>query len=207
MVMGSMVLGLVGCIVGCTATSVNALIGANLCNGIAAAGQLSFGIVLGELVPNKMRGPIVTLVFMSSTPFASKSPYSATLCTKANERTVFGPSIARAFYLHTEQRWRWSYYLGVIMSVIALVLYQVFYHPPTYAQLHVQGKSKWQQFKELDFGGLVIFVAGMVLSIVGLSWGGGTYPWVSAQVLSTLIIGILLLVALPFYGTSLTSFA
>ena len=91
MVMGSMVLGLVGCIVGCTATSVNALIGANLCNGIAAAGQLSFGIVLGELVPNKMRGPIVTLVFMSSTPFASKSPYSATLCTKANEKNSFRP--------------------------------------------------------------------------------------------------------------------
>jgi len=88
------------------------------------------------------------------------------------------------------------------MSVIALVLYQFFYHPPTYAQLHVQGKTKWQQFKELDFGGLAIFVAGMVLSIVGLSWGGGAYPWVSAPVLSTLIIGILLLVALPFYGMS-----
>ena len=73
MVMGSTGLGLIGCIVGCTAKSVNALIGANLCNGIAAAGQLSFGIVLGELVPNKMRGPIVTLVFASSAPFAGKS--------------------------------------------------------------------------------------------------------------------------------------
>ena len=71
--MGSTGLGLIGCIVGCTAKSVNALIGANLCNGIAAAGQLSFGIVLGELVPNKMRGPIVTLVFASSAPFAGKS--------------------------------------------------------------------------------------------------------------------------------------
>lgn len=72
MVMSSTGLGLIGCIVGCTATSVNALIGANLCNGLAAAGQLSFGIVLGELVPNKHRGPIVTLVFFSSAPFAGK---------------------------------------------------------------------------------------------------------------------------------------
>jgi MFS family permease len=69
-VMGTTGLGLVGCIVGCTAQSINALIGANLCNGLAAAGQLSFGIVLGELVPNKHRGPIVTLVFLSSAPFA-----------------------------------------------------------------------------------------------------------------------------------------
>lgn len=74
MVMGSCILGLIGCIVGCTAKSVEALIGANLCNGIAAAGQLSFGIVLGELVPNKQRGPIVTLVFLSSLPFAGLSP-------------------------------------------------------------------------------------------------------------------------------------
>ena len=72
MVMGTSVLGLIGNIVGCTAQTVNALIGANLCNGLAAAGQLSFGIILGELVPNKHRGPIVTLVFLSSMPFAGK---------------------------------------------------------------------------------------------------------------------------------------
>jgi len=52
------------------AQNVETLIAANVCNGIAAAGQLSFGIVLGELVPNKWRGPIVTLVFASSLPFA-----------------------------------------------------------------------------------------------------------------------------------------
>ncbi|KAH8595966.1 fungal trichothecene efflux pump [Bisporella sp. PMI_857] len=182
MVMASTGLGLIGCIVGCTATSINALIGANLCNGLGAAGQLSFGIVLGELVPNKQRGPIVTLVFLSAAPFA-----------------VFGPAIARAFFINTAAKWRWSYYLGVIFSGIALLMYQFCYHPPTYTQLHVQGKSKWQQMKELDYGGLLIYFAGMVLSIIGLSWGGGTYPWVSGKVLGTLITGILCFVALPFY--------
>ena len=72
MVMGTSILGLVGCIVGATAKSIDTLIGANLLNGLAAAGQLSFGIVLGELVPNKHRGPIATLVFLSSLPFAGK---------------------------------------------------------------------------------------------------------------------------------------
>jgi MFS family permease len=72
MVMGTSTLGLIGNIMGCTATSVNYLIGANLCNGLAAAGQLSFGIILGELVPNKYRGPTVTLVFLSSAPFAGE---------------------------------------------------------------------------------------------------------------------------------------
>ena len=70
MVMFSSALGLVGCIIGCTAKSIDTLIASNILNGLAAAGQLSFGIVLGELVPNKQRGPIITLCFLSAAPFA-----------------------------------------------------------------------------------------------------------------------------------------
>ncbi|KAF2473138.1 trichothecene efflux pump [Lindgomyces ingoldianus] len=172
MVMGTSILGLLGCIVGGTAKSINTLIGANLMNGIAAAGQLSFGIVLGELVPNKHRGPIVTLVFLSSLPFA-----------------VFGPIIARLFILHTAAGWRWSYYLGIILSGITIILYQFLYHPPTYDQLHVHGKTRWEQFKELDFVGIFLFVAGIIVFLIGLSWGGTTYPWKSAAVICALILG------------------
>ncbi|KAF7561424.1 hypothetical protein G7046_g2702 [Stylonectria norvegica] len=64
MVMVTSALGLVGCILGGTSHSVAQLIASNGCNGLAAAGQLSFGIVLGELVPNKQRGPLIALVFL-----------------------------------------------------------------------------------------------------------------------------------------------
>lgn len=87
--------------------------------------------------------------------------------------------------------------------MVALVLYQFFYHPPTYSQLHVQGKTKGQQMKELDYGGIFLFTAGMVLFLIGLSWGGTVYPWVSAEVLCTLLIGIVCFIALGFYGTLL----
>ncbi|KAL1591906.1 hypothetical protein SLS60_011498 [Paraconiothyrium brasiliense] len=190
MVIGTNVLGLLGCIVGGTAKNIDTLVGANLMNGIAAAGQLSFGIVLGELVPNKHRGPIVTLVFFSSMPFA-----------------VFGPIIARTFILKTAAGWRWSYYLGIILSGITIILYQFLYHPPTYNQLHVSGKTKWQQFKELDFVGILLFITGTVLFLIGLSWGGTTYPWKSAlsanqseaAVLCTIILGAATLVVFALY--------
>lgn len=182
MVMGTSILGLVGCIIGATAKNIDTLIGANLCNGLAAAGQLSFGIILGELVPNKQRGPIVTLVFLSSLPFA-----------------VFGPIIARSLILYTAAGWRWSYYLGIIMSGLAIILYQFMYHPPTYNQLHVHGKTKFQMFKELDFVGIFLYVAGLVLFLIGLSWGGTTYPWKSAAVICTIVIGFLTLVAFGLY--------
>ncbi|KAH6987232.1 trichothecene efflux pump [Ilyonectria destructans] len=182
MVLGCTVLGLIGCIIGSCAQSVEMLIAANVCNGIAAAGQLSFGIVLGELVPNKWRGPITTLVFLSSLPFA-----------------VFGPVIARAFFENTSSRWRWSYFIGVILGVMSLVLYGFFYHPPDYNQLHVNGKSKWQMTKDLDFIGIFLYISGCVLFLIGLSWGGTQYPWNSAETLCTLLIGVALLASFVVY--------
>jgi len=93
MVMGTTMLGLIGCIIGCTAQSIDTLIGANLCNGLAAAGQLSFGIVLGELVPNKQRGPIITLVFVSSLPFAGKNKIHHVFVYFTDTRQSLDPSL------------------------------------------------------------------------------------------------------------------
>ncbi|KAL4951852.1 fungal trichothecene efflux pump [Aspergillus filifer] len=181
-VQGSMLLSIIGCIMGARATYVEMLIAANIFNGISAAGQLSFGIILGELVPNKYRGVIVTIVFASSLPFA-----------------VFGPVIARLLIQNTNQGWRWSYWIGLILAVIATVLYHFLYHPPKYAQLHVDGKNKWQMFKELDFVGIFLFVAGCVLFLIGLSWGGTVHPWVSAATLCTLLVGVATIVGFVVY--------
>ncbi|KAL5340899.1 fungal trichothecene efflux pump [Aspergillus crustosus] len=181
-VQGSMILSIIGCVIGARATYVEMLIIANLFNGISAAGQLSFGIILGELVPNKYRGVIVTIVFMSSLPFA-----------------VFGPVIARLLIQNTSEGWRWSYYIGLILAVIATALYHFLYHPPRYGQLHGEGKTKWEMFKELDFIGIFLFIAGCVLFLIGLSWGGTTHPWVSAPTLCTLLIGIATMAAFVLY--------
>ncbi|KAF7561242.1 hypothetical protein G7046_g2904 [Stylonectria norvegica] len=182
LVLGCTILGLVGCVIGSCAQNVETLIAANMCNGIAAAGQLSFGIILGELVPNKYRGPIVSLVFLSSLPFA-----------------VFGPVIARAFFDNTSSKWRWSYFMGDICGVLSLILYVFFYHPPAYSQLHVHGKTKWQMTKTLDFVGIFLYISGTVLFLIGLSWGGTTHPWKSAPTLCTLLIGIATLAAFVVY--------
>ncbi|KAK8037756.1 hypothetical protein PG991_001102 [Apiospora marii] len=194
MVLACNTLSIAGCVLGAAAPSVGALIAATLLNGFAAAGQLSHQVVLGELVPNRLRGPIVTVVFLSSLPFA-----------------VFGPAIARLFILNTSPApgstgsarrvggWRWSFYLGIIFSVVTVALYAVFYHPPRYEQLHVRGRTKWAQVRALDFGGLFLFCAGATLFLVGLSWGGTAYPWRSAPVLGTLVVGIVVLIAFGFY--------
>jgi hypothetical protein len=61
------------------------------------------------------------------------------------------------------------------------------------------GKTKWELVKELDFVGLFFFASGCVLFLLGVNWGGRQYNWDSAEVLSTMLLGILLLVALGFW--------
>lgn len=150
---GSSLMALVGNIIGASAQSVNQLIGTNCLNGLAAAGQLSFNVVIGELVPNKLRGPFNALVLSTSIPFA-----------------VFGPPVARAFYENTGLQWRWSYILGCIINTIAIATYYVCYFPPSYRQLHVNGKTMMKQLKGLDWIGIVLFTAGLVLFLIGLNW-------------------------------------
>ncbi|CAN9381956.1 unnamed protein product [Alternaria alternata] len=155
----SSILGLVGNIIGASAQSINMLIATNSINGLAAAGQLSFHIILGELVPNSLRGPVNAFVLSTSVPFA-----------------VFGPPVARSLYQTTELQWRWCYILGCIVNVLAIVLYFFFYFPPTYEMLHVGGKSKLKQLKTLDWMGIVLFSTGLVVFLIGMNWGGVSIP-------------------------------
>lgn len=182
---GGNFLGLISAIMGATAKNMNTLIGSSCLAGLAAAVQLSFPIIVGELVPNKHRAVANGFILVTAVPFS-----------------VFGPVIARSFVLHTAQQWRWSYYLNIIFSGIIVVLYFLFYHPPTYAQLHARRTTKLRFWKTVDVGGAILFSGGLALFLLGMSWGGQQYPWKSGMVIGTLVGGVATLVVFVFYGKS-----
>ena len=180
---GGNVLGLISSIMGSTAQSMNVLIGSSCLAGLAASVQLSFPIVVGELIPNKHRAVANGLILVTAVPFS-----------------VFGPVIARSFVLHTAQGWRWSYYLNIIFSGIVIILYFFFYHPPTYKMLHARRETKARFWKSVDVGGAFLFSLGLALFLLGMSWGGQQYPWKSGMVIGTLVGGVAALVVFVFYG-------
>ena len=96
---------------------------------------------------------------------------------------------ATAFALVAHLTWRWAFYLGVIVNGLALVLVLVFYWPPGFIGLHPDGKSRTQQFKELDFVGLALFAGGLTTFLVGVSFGSNPYSWRDTHVLAPLLIG------------------
>jgi len=180
--LGGNILGLIGAIISGTAHRISVLIGGSALLGIAGAVQLSFPIVLGELVPTKHR------------PYANAAMWACGL-----PFTAFGPVIARAFVLDTKYSWRWCYYLDIILNGITVLLYFFFYHPPTLGMLHTKHKPK-NIVQLLDLGGIALFSIGLLIFLLGISWGGQEYPWKSGQVIGTIIGGGILLIIFGLYG-------
>lgn len=62
---------------------------------------------------------------------------------------------------------RWFYYMSAITCGSSIVLLALFYFPPNYQQLHTL-TPKREQFKKIDFVGLVLFSGGILLFMLGL---------------------------------------
>ena len=133
-----------------TANKIPTVIGGTVLMGFAGAVQLTFTFVIAELVPNKARPAVNSGLFLSTFPFAA-----------------FGPIIAQDFVKHTAKQWRWNYYLNIITCGISALLFLFFYFPPGYTQIH-RGEKRWTEIKKMDYIGLVLYSAGLVLVLLGL---------------------------------------
>ncbi|OBT59086.1 hypothetical protein VE04_00710 [Pseudogymnoascus sp. 24MN13] len=165
--------GLVGSIVAGTSHDLNTFIGANILMGLATGAQCCYAFLAGELMPNKhkMLGMAIVVLF----------------CLPG---TAMGAFFARSLVEYAS--WRWIYYIYIIAQTISLALYIVCYFPKEAAQAF----NKREQTKKLDFIGMFLLVAGLVLFILGIMTGGSPYPWKSAKVLGMVVSGGVCLIAL-----------
>lgn len=97
-----------GTIVAATAQTVGQLIAANALIGVAAAPQISFNYVLGEIVPVKHRFFANSMLFLIAFPI-----------------TGMGPYFSRLFIVYTAGGWRWDYYFSIIISQSSRSLCQI----------------------------------------------------------------------------------
>ncbi|KAF2499906.1 fungal trichothecene efflux pump [Lophium mytilinum] len=175
------ILGIIGSCINGTAKDINTILGGTVFMGLAGAIQTCFSFVLMELVANKHRGIVTGLLFLTTCPLAA-----------------FGPLIARCLAQYTALSWRWNYWLNLITCSMSGILFFICYHPPTHKQLH-EDTSMAKQLRQLDWGGIVLFASGLTSFVLGLSWGGGLYPWDSYHVIVPIVVGFAILVAFAFY--------
>jgi len=175
------ILGVIASIIGGTAHSIGVVILAIGLNGIAGAIQQTASASVSELVPRKYR------------------PQAAS--TVAGSGIIGGAfGIPIAIHLATKLSWRWSFWVSLLCSGIGALGLFCFYFPPTFEEVHSRDhRTIWQELKDFDFIGVILFTGGITVLLVGISWGGVTYPWKSAGVIVPIIIGALTLVAFGFW--------
>lgn len=94
--------------------------------------------------------------------------------------------------------WRWVYYLNAIFfGTCALGIITVYNPPPTRLRRELSTKTA---FKSVDLVGLALLVCGVVLVVTALVWGGHTYPWSDAKVISLLAVGSASFFGFGIYG-------
>ena len=72
------------------------------------------------------------------------------------------------------------------------------YHPPK-RHTNLDNLSFWRKVGKIDLIGCGLLTAGLTIFITGTSLGGGLYTWTNARTLSTMIIGIVMLIAFGIY--------
>ncbi|KAJ9415798.1 major facilitator superfamily domain-containing protein [Fusarium oxysporum] len=173
------IIGIVGSVVSGSAKSITTIIIGNILTGLANAGCI-MGVPAGqEVTPNKLR------------PWTMG--FSQTMASCA---VIAGTLGAGAFVKY--QTWRWSYYLNAFVYGTTTVLVTCFYHPPP-TTLRRQQSRLDDLFAQVDYFGIMLFVGSIASIMIGLTWGGNTYPWSSSQVLASLVIGCVGLLAFGLY--------
>lgn len=119
----------------------------------------------------------------------------------------FCPSVMWAQLIASHGGWRWCGLLCGVWAFIGFALTLVFYFPPP--RVNSIGLSNREIIQQIDFVGGFLSVAGMILFMAGMQWGGYQYDWNSAHVLVPLILGAVLLIIFccwEIYGTKYPMF-
>jgi hypothetical protein len=79
----------------------------------------------------------------------------------------------------------------------------VFYWPPERPQYDFE-KSRWQEIKEIDYIGFLLYTGGLTIFLIGLTWAGTEgHAWSSASTIAPMVVGILTLIACFIYDFTL----
>ncbi|OBT96626.1 hypothetical protein VE01_05293 [Pseudogymnoascus verrucosus] len=105
----------------------------------------------------------------------------------------------------TQVSWRWCFIINIPLGLIGMVLVHFVLRPELLGPQEIKrvdgvtDVNIEQTFKArlltIDYGGQILFLFGLGLLVLALTWAGSSYAWNSVQILAPLIIGVALLAA------------
>jgi EmrB/QacA subfamily drug resistance transporter len=101
---------------------------------------------------------------------------------------VLGPTLGG--WITDNSTWRWVFYVNVPIGIVALLVL-TFLMPTLKSQR--AGKAI------IDYPGAILLAAGTVPLLLGFTWAGSTYPWLSIQTISIFAGSIIIIAAFIVY--------
>jgi EmrB/QacA subfamily drug resistance transporter len=142
------------------------LIGFRALQGLGGGGLMVVAVAaIGDVVPPRQRGR-----------------YQGYFGGVFGVATVVGPLLGGFFVDHLS--WRWIFYVNLPVGIVALAVIAAAF--PTVAE-HVR--------HTIDYLGAALLAGGLSAVVLYTSLGGTTYPWGSAGMVLTLVLGVVLLAA------------
>jgi EmrB/QacA subfamily drug resistance transporter len=87
--------------------------------------------------------------------------------------SVIGPAVGG--YITQYINWRWVFYVNLPIGILALFL--IIFFLPTSISLRNTTLRGWAAIRRIDFLGALTAAGATVCLLLGLTWGGSTYPW------------------------------
>jgi EmrB/QacA subfamily drug resistance transporter len=161
----SIVVFVIGSALSGAAQSMEWLIGARAIQGLGAGGlTVTATALIGDVIPLRERGR-----------------YQGMLGAVFGVTTVLGPLLGGIFT--DDLTWRWAFYVNVPIAIVVIVM-----SARTIPQIRSDRRPRIDRLGILFVG---LGAAGLTLAT---SWGGTTYPWLSAQILGLAGLSVVALV-------------
>ncbi|MEU5784889.1 MDR family MFS transporter [Micromonospora lupini] len=171
----AIVVFLLGSVIAGFSQSAGQLIAARAFQGIGVGGlQALVQVAIAAMIPPRERGR-----------------YNGYLGGVMAVATVGGPLLGGLIVDTSWLGWRWCFFVGVPVAIIALILLQATLHLPTLRRENVK----------IDYLGAALIAAGVSVLLIWISFVDGSFAWLSWQTVA-MVGGALLLLALAVWVES-----
>jgi EmrB/QacA subfamily drug resistance transporter len=164
----SIVIYVAGSIVAGVSQSAGQLISARAFQGLGMGGlQALVQVAIAAMIPPRERGR-----------------YNGYLGGVMALATVGGPLLGGVI-VDSALGWRWCFFIGAPIAVIALIVLQRTLHLPVFRR----------DGAKIDYAGAMLIAAGVSVLLVWISFVGRSFDWLSSQTLAMVGAGLVLLIA------------